>query len=141
MRKIFVICFLLMTCISVIQFSSLVATAVPSNLVGDRARDATFFLEDLGTPLNNYDIASITNATVGGNTTRVSVITATPQVSTVIATAITTEISASTMSVSISTTGGQQNYYLETAIVIVAAVILGAIVFGRRKKPALSSQP
>jgi hypothetical protein len=130
-----------MLCISVSQFSFQVATAVPPSLVSHGVKEATFYPADLGTSFNDYNIASITNATMGGNTTRVSVITATPEVSTIIATAITTTISASTASISISTTGGQQDYYLEAAIVIIAAVILGALVFGRRKKTAASSQP
>ena len=86
------------------------------------------------------DVESMTASTFEANVTKVSVITATPKVSTVNATAITTMISASTASVSIATTGGQQNYYTEAVIVIVIAVILGVIVFARRKKSEETSQ-
>ncbi len=69
-----------------------------------------------------------------GNTTRVSVITATPRVTTVNATAITTAISARTASISVSVTGGEQDFHLEAALVIAIAVILGLVVFARRKR-------
>jgi len=83
---------------------------------------------------DTYDVESMTASTFEANVTKVSVITATPEVSTVNATAITTMISASTASVSIATTGGQQNYYVEAVIVIVIAAILGIIVFARGRK-------
>ena len=89
---------------------------------------------------DNYDFANVANATSGGNVTIVSVITATPEVSTMIATAITATIQATTASVSMSTTGGQSNFYLEAAIVIVVAAILGAVVFVRKKKIDESAQ-
>jgi hypothetical protein len=82
---------------------------------------------------HNHDFANVANAT-SGNVTIVSVITATPEVSTMIATAITATIQATTASVSMSTTSGQSNSYLEAAVVIVVAAILGAVVFVRKKK-------
>ncbi len=111
LKKIALICLVIVTSIITSQNSLLVTDA--NELHGDRV---SAYLDS------------------GGNTTKVSVITATPEVTTVNATAITTTISATTASVSISTTGGTQNYYFEAAMVVVIATILGIVAFTRKKK-------
>jgi hypothetical protein len=111
LKKIALICLVIMMSVVFLQNSLLVADAI--ELDGARV---FAYLDS------------------GGNTTQVSVITATPEVTTVNATAITTTIVATTASVSISTTGGTQNYYFEAVMVVVIATILGIVAFTRKKK-------
>lgn len=121
------------------QHSLASVSAQPSGLLNTMQEHLANGLE-IRIDHDNYDFANAANATSGGNVTSVSVITATPEVSTMIATAITATIQATTASVSMSTTGGQPNFYLEAAIVIVIAAILGAVVFVRKKKIDESAQ-
>jgi len=123
---------LLISCNLIFQSLLIVAgSTLPSS--ADQI-EVTNLLYDSFVQSNDYDVASSDNVTFAGNTTVVSVITATPEVSIVIATAVTTTISATTASVSISTTGEQRDFYLEAAIIIIIAAVLGAVVFGRSRR-------
>ena len=131
MRKIGVVCLIYVTCALILQTS-----ALPARLDGHPgAIDSTLRYSRV-LPRNYF--ADVTNVTFGGNTTRVSVITATPQVTTIAASVITATISVTTATVSISTEGGQRNFYLEASIVIIVAVILGALAFARKRKSAIT---
>ena len=139
MRTNALACLLLVLSVVMFQHSLASVSAQPSGLLNTvQEYLANGFEIRIGH--DNYDFANVANATSGGNVTIVSVITATPEVSTMIATAITATIQATTASVSMSTTGGQSNFYLEAAIVIVVAAILGAVVFVRKKKIDESAQ-
>jgi hypothetical protein len=102
--------------------------------VGPVSYEIQAILSNVNSDTLLYTYANAAYLDSGANITRVSVITATPRVTTVNATAITTAISATTAAVSVSVTGGEQDFHLEAALVIVIAIILGVIVFARKKR-------
>ena len=131
LRSAGLICFTLMICVLLFQYSLPTTNAIS---VGPVSYEIQAILSNVNSDTLLYTYANAAYLDSGANITRVSVITATPRVTTVNATAITTAISATTAAVSVSVTGGEQDFHLEAALVIVIAIILGVIVFARKKR-------